>query len=66
MSTRKPIKLIFDDGGEIDYVSCPYCRCPRSMDHKCSGCEAKFYRDAAKDIESKMDDLKRALISWTR
>lgn len=41
-----PVKMIFDDGSEIVMLRCPNCQCPRSADYRCSGCDAKAWREA--------------------
>lgn len=63
---NKPVKMTYIDGLELAMDRCPHCQCPRLLDYKCLGCEAKGYREAKKEIEEKMSSLKQALMKWER
>ena len=41
-----PVRMILDDGTELVMFRCPNCQCPRSVDYRCSGCEAKAWKAA--------------------
>lgn len=61
-----PVKIVFDDGTEMPYIRCPHCKCPRSPDYQCSGCEAERYRQAAREVEADMGRLAGTLMKWKR
>jgi uncharacterized Zn finger protein (UPF0148 family) len=62
----EPVKMVCDDGHEMPMDRCPHCKCPRVIGYVCSGCEAKGYRDSAKEVRAQMALLSVALAKWER
>lgn len=60
------VKMVFDDGSELAVIRCPHCQTPTLADYRCAGCEAKGYREAAREVRAQMALLSAQLDRWSR
>jgi uncharacterized paraquat-inducible protein A len=63
---RDTARCIFPDGHEIEMARCINCHTLTFPGYVCPGCEAKRYREAAKEVRAQMALLSVALDKWER
>jgi hypothetical protein len=62
----EPLEMIFDDGTKLPATRCKFCQTPMILGYRCAGCEAKGYREAAREVRAQMALLSAQLDRWSR